>query len=108
MKQLLLIAILVGITACTNESGFQEGKNQLEAQGYTNIRPSGFNAWCCGEGDTFSDGFTAIDPSGKLARGCFCSGWAKGVTIRFDYSNPSTPSNVTLPWETDPKAGPYY
>ena len=87
MKKLIFAIVIVctmSISGCTSDSDFQKGKRQLEAQGYHHIKNSGYNAFCCGEGDTYSTGFKAIDRNGNSVEGCFCSGVFKGITIRFD------------------------
>ena len=73
----------VFLTACTSESDFQKVKKQLENQGYTNIKNTGYDLFCCSDDDTFSTGFTAIDKDGKKVDGCVCSGILKGSTVRF-------------------------
>lgn len=85
MKKLFLISILaISLNSCTNTESFNKGKYQLELQGYTNIKNTGYKAFCCGKDDSFSDGFEAIDKNGNIQKGCFCSGIFKGVTIRFE------------------------
>lgn len=79
-----LLCVVILSTSCTSTNDFQKGKKQLENQGYTNIENTGWNAFCCGDEDTFSTGFTALDKEGRTVRGCFCSSVLKGVTIRFE------------------------
>lgn len=81
---LLTIVIIILSSSCSSNNDFKKGKRQLENQGYTNIKNTGYSFFCCSEEDTFSTGFTATDKSGRKISGCFCSGWLKGVTIRFD------------------------
>jgi len=84
MKKLLLISLLSCLIGCQNTEDFEKGKRQLEAQGYTEITTTGYDAWCCGEDDDYSTGFTARDPKGNFTTGCICSGMlGKGVTIRY-------------------------
>lgn len=80
---LILCTLALTVAGCTSEADFQKGKAQLEAQGYTNVHNTGWKNFCCGEDDTFSEGFTATDRFGNQVTGCFCSGAWKGVTIRF-------------------------
>lgn len=85
----LLLFILVGFiillfTRCTSSNDFEKGKQQLEQQGYTNIINTGYSLFCCSsQSDEFSTGFIAKDKNGNVVKGCFCSGFLKGVTIRF-------------------------
>lgn len=86
MKNLItftLFALIVCIS-CTNTSAFEKSKTQLEQQGYTDIRSTGYSFFCCDEKDTFSDGFTCKDKSGNVVKGCICSGLLKGITIRYE------------------------
>ena len=79
-----LCTLLVAFTACTSDNDFAKGKRQLENQGYTNVKNTGYNMFCCDEKDTFSTGFEATDKNGNKVEGCFCSSVLKGVTVRFD------------------------
>ena len=71
------------IASCTDDHAFTEGKRQLESQGYTDVKNTGYSSLCCSKDDDFSTGFTAKDKSGNIIEGCFCSGLLKGTTIRF-------------------------
>lgn len=85
MKAIITFSILsIMLLACTNSNDFDKGKSRLEAQGYTEIRNTGYDFFCCGEDDTFSSGFTAKDRNGNNVKGCICSGILKGITIRFE------------------------
>lgn len=84
MKHILLIFAVVCLQACSSDNDFAKGKQQLEAQGYTNVVNTGYEAFCCGEDDCFSTGFTAVDSKGNKVEGCFCSSVGKGITIRFE------------------------
>lgn len=83
MKPYLLLIAFICFLSCTSDEAFNSGKRQLEQQGYTNVVNTGYDNWCCGEGDDFSTGFSAKTKDGSTVTGCFCSGFAKGVTIRF-------------------------
>lgn len=83
MKKVMLIAI-VFVLSCTSDNDFENGKHQLEAQGYTNIEYTGYEYFCCSEDDQFSTGFKATDKNGLKVKGCFCSSLGKGLTIRFE------------------------
>ena len=78
---LLLLAALNG---CTSSNDFEKGKKQLEQQGYTDVKNTGHNFFCCDEKDTFSTGFECKDKNGGIVKGCFCSSVLKGITIRFE------------------------
>lgn len=77
---LLVLAVLAG---CSSKNDFNEGKAQLEAMGYTDVKDTGYRMWCCDREDSYSTGFTAKTKTGKLVSGCMCSTLTKGVTIRF-------------------------
>ena len=87
MKRIIFVlplAFTIALSACTSDSDFDNGKRQLEAQGYTNVVNTGYETFCCGEKDRFSTGFTAIDSKGNTVKGCFCSAMFKGMTIRYE------------------------
>lgn len=84
MKKLLPILFLFAFASCTSSSDFDKGKQQLQAQGYTEVEDTGYNFFCCSDQDTFSTGFTAKDKFGNEVKGCICSGILKGITIRFE------------------------
>jgi hypothetical protein len=86
MKKLIYASlfILILMISCTSSNDFEKGKKQLEQQNYTNIKDTGFSWFCCDDKDNYSSGFTAIDRRGNEVEGCICSGYFKGVTIRFN------------------------
>ena len=75
---------LVTVTGCSSSNDFEKGKIQLEQMGYTNVQNTGHAWFCCDEKDKFSTGFKCTDKTGKTVKGCFCSGFLKGVTVRFE------------------------
>ncbi len=79
-----VLCVVILCTSCTSSNDFEKGKKRLENQGYTNVKDTGYNWFCCSDKDTFSTGFTALDKSGDKVKGCICSGVLKGVTIRFE------------------------
>lgn len=83
MKKIIFIGLLLVLASCTDNSAFNEGKAQLESMGYTKVTNTGYEFMCCGKGDDYSTGFTAISSNGRTVEGCFCSGLFKGLTIRF-------------------------
>lgn len=84
MKQLSLVLLVFLLVSCTSSNDFELGKKQLEQQGYTDVKNTGYNVFCCDDNDTFSTGFKCKDKDGNVVEGCFCSTMLKGVTIRFE------------------------
>ena len=56
----------------------------LLAQGYTEVRTTGYAYFDCGKGDLFATAFEATSPSGQRVKGAVCSGLLKGNTVRLD------------------------
>ena len=83
-KVIILFAIILLMDSCTNSEHFEKGNRQLEMQGYTDIEDTGYDAFCCSEGDDYASGFTCRDKNGNIVSGCICSGILKGITIRLD------------------------
>lgn len=79
MKHYLPLAVL--LASCTDEP---RSRRVLEEAGYTDIQITGFEAWACSDGDTFSTGFTAKGPTGRRTSGAVCCGTFKNCTIRTD------------------------
>ncbi len=87
MKRFILLLLVLCsfiFVSCTSQTDFEKGKRMLEQQGYTSVENIGYRFFCCGKGDNFSTGFSAIDKDGNEITGAFCSGILKGITIRFD------------------------
>lgn len=84
MKKLFTVLLSAVVISCTSSKDFEKGKRQLENMGYTNVESTGHEMWCCGEEDTYSTGFKALDKNGYEVTGCICSGFMKGITIRFN------------------------
>ncbi len=84
MKKILLILIAPFFIQCSSENDFKKGKQQLEQQGYTDIKNTGYNFFCCSEDEEFSTGFKCKDKKGNTVKGCFCSNFLKGITVRFE------------------------
>ena len=83
MKKIILLTTIVGaflFTGCTSEGDAQRA---LEAEGYKNIQYTGFKFFSCGENDTYRTGFKATNMNGRNIDGVVCSGFLKGVTIRY-------------------------
>lgn len=83
-KSIIIFSALTILIGCTNDTDFWKGKRQLENQGYTDIKNTGYSAFCCDEKDQFSSGFTGKDKNGNVVSGCICSGIMKGITIRYE------------------------
>jgi len=81
MKKFLVIAAVALLSACTNTSN---AERVLADNGYTDIQMTGYSLFGCDKNDTFSDGFKAKSPNGKMVEGVVCSGVFKGATIRFN------------------------
>lgn len=85
MKKIILSLLIISITSCTSSSDFEKGKAILENQGYTEVENTGYDAFCCsGDSDSFSTGFRATGKHGEEIKGCICSGFMKGITIRYE------------------------
>lgn len=85
MKRIIFsLFISATVLSCSSKNDFEKGKQQLEQQGYTDVENTGHRIFCCDDKDDFSTGFKAKDKKGNVIKGCFCSGFTKGVTIRFE------------------------
>lgn len=77
----LLFGALSVTGACTDEDASREA---LRKSGYKQVEITGYKPFQCGEGDAFSTGFRATNPSGERVEGTVCCGrWRKGCTVRF-------------------------
>lgn len=77
--------LLLGSTAllggCTSE---RDARRALEAEGYSDIRITGYNFFACSKDDFFHTGFEAKNREGKRVTGTVCSGlFFKNATIRY-------------------------
>jgi hypothetical protein len=57
------------LVSCTSNNDFENGKQQLDSQGYTEIVNTGHSY--CDDKDTYSTGFKAKDRRGNIVKGCF-------------------------------------
>lgn len=73
--------LLLTATACTQPD---KAKRVLEQAGYTDIQITGYRPFMAGKDDTFSTGFRAKGPTGKVVTGAVTGGVLKGSTIRLD------------------------
>lgn len=83
MKKLIItISIIAVCFSCTNQN---KATRVLREAGYTDIKITGYNFFCCGKDDNTSTGFKAKGPSGVQVEGCVCCGYfGKSCTIRID------------------------
>ena len=82
-KAIIYLTLMVVFTQCQSLDDFEKGKKQLESQGYTEVKNTGLDMFCCDQKDEFTTGFVCKDKSGNIVRGCICSGIYKGITIRY-------------------------
>jgi hypothetical protein len=76
------LALLIVIAGCTAPD---KATQLLKAQGYTDIKITGYNFLGCSEDDITHTGFTAKTPAGITINGTVCGGMLfKGATIRFE------------------------
>mgnify|MGYP007071570958 CR=1 FL=1 len=50
---LKVLALAILLSSCTSSNDFEKGKKQLEQQGYTDVKNTGYNLFCCDEKDSF-------------------------------------------------------
>lgn len=84
MKKALFFIVLSALVSCTDEEFYKKGKQQLETMGYSNVRKSDNSFFCCSDDDWQTESFKAEDKNGNIITGCFCGGYGKGLTIRFE------------------------
>lgn len=76
------LAALGLLASCGVNPG--EARRALEAQGMTHVKILGYAPFGCGRDDEFKSYFEAIGANGRKVTGVVCSGFLKGVTVRFD------------------------
>ncbi len=80
MRSLLLIACLA-VIGCANEDA---SRAALRNHGFTEIEITGWSPFSCSRDDSWSTGFRAKNPVGKMVRGVVCCGLVfKSCTVRF-------------------------
>jgi hypothetical protein len=85
MKKLTMIAALAATTLIAGCGvNPDSAKRSLEAQGITQVQIGGYPFWGCSKGDNFASKFTGIGANGKPVSGVLCSGFLKGITVRYD------------------------
>jgi len=82
LKKTLICLLFATLIGCTNQN---DAVNALQDAGFTNIQLTGYNFFACSKDDTYSTGFIAINPQGRVVKGTVCSGLIfKNSTIRFN------------------------
>lgn len=79
LRAMILAATALALASCSDPQGTKEA---AEAQGLTNVRPSGHSFFGCGQEDTYSTSFSARSANGQCVSGVVCSSWLKGSTVR--------------------------
>lgn len=77
---LSIIVALAATIACTDENG---ARRALNAQGFTDIKVTGYSYFGCGKDDQYHTGFTARNSMGTPVEGVVCCGITKNCTVRF-------------------------
>lgn len=81
-KFLIVASAALMLSACGVPS--DKATRTLKSMGYTEIKIGGYSFFGCGDNDTFRSNFTAKGQDGAIVSGTLCSGWFKGITVRFD------------------------
>lgn len=82
MKNLLLCVSVASVVASCSDANIT--RETLTKAGYTNIRTTGWAPLVCGQDDTYSTGFTAVNQVGIEVSGVVCCGLIfKSCTVRF-------------------------
>jgi hypothetical protein len=82
MKKLFGLGLALLLAGC----GEQGAVSAIEANGFTNVKLTGFVWWGCGQDDSFlyNTNFEANGVNGKHIHGFACGGMFKGWTVRID------------------------
>lgn len=81
-KMLSLAAIVLILSSCGVNPN--KGKAALEGMGITDIQITGYSFFGCSKDDSFRSNFVGTGPNGNKVSGTLCSGFLKGITVRFD------------------------
>ena len=76
--------MLILMATCTGNVSPSKALNALGIQGLTNIELTGYRFFGCDSREYYSTGFKATGVNGKPVTGVVCSGFMKGITIRYD------------------------
>jgi uncharacterized lipoprotein YajG len=74
----ILLATLL-LAACTDSKTTLE---VLDAEGYTNVKTTGYSPFACSKDDLSATGFTATSVTGRHVDGVVCCGLLKSCTVR--------------------------
>lgn len=77
----VLLAVIAGYTGNVSPA---KAKGALHAQGIKNVTLTGYSFFGCDSREYYSTGFTGTGADGKPVSGVVCSGFLKGVTVRYD------------------------
>ena len=81
MKKILIALGIVALMGCTDPT---EAQRILKAEGYTEIKMTGYSWFSCSEDDTYRTGFSGYNVAGNYVEGAVCSGlFFKNSTIRY-------------------------
>jgi hypothetical protein len=80
MRNIYLAFLLAVLAGCSDAGRTQE---TLEKSGYHDIHVGGYAPFSCGQDDSFSTGFHAVNAAGQPVDGVVCCGVLKGCTVRF-------------------------
>ena len=75
-----LFALVLALTLPVSD---QRARSSLASAGYSDISLQGVSFFGCGDDDTLSREFTAINLQGARVSGVLCCGVFKSCTIRF-------------------------
>lgn len=82
MKTAAFIILAAALIGCTDEN---HADKILRAQGYTDIRTTGYRLFGCSEDDEVRTGFVAKSVNGTRVEGVVCCGLVlKSCTVRVD------------------------
>lgn len=80
MKRILLAVFCAGLTGCTVSE--DDSHRILRQEGLSDVHLTGVAFFGCGKDDEFSMGFQGRK-NGVPVEGVLCSGWFKGITVRY-------------------------
>lgn len=84
---IIIVAMAIGfavgllfLNGCTDDG---RSTQVLFDSGYSDITITGYQWYGCGDGDTYTTGFRAKNPAGRMVSGVVCCGILKSCTVRF-------------------------
>ena len=85
IKSIVVLSILLSIgfvmSGCTNRT---DAERALKAEGFSDIKITGYSWFACSEDDFYHTGFEATNHNGAKVKGTVCSGLLfKNATIRY-------------------------